>query len=166
MGKILTFSLLSIALFAIALSSCNSSGCTENQSSIPLAGLYNSSTGAKSSFTGIQVHGIDAPDDSLLYHGTGSINEMYLPLRPDFKSTSFCFHYTQEGLDDVELNDTITFNYSSMPYFASEQCGAMWRFNIGSVSTTTHLIDSVTIIDPEITNIDIERLKIYFKTAQ
>lgn len=165
MGKILKYHIILLFFAATMLSGCNSSGCTENQNSIPLAGLYNSSTRQKTSFSGIQVTGLGAPGDSILYDGKGSINEMYLPLRPSVDMTSFVFHYTQEDLDFDEYNDTITMRYDAMPYFASEQCGAMWQFHINSLSTTHHLIDSIVVSDPQITNIDIERIKIYFKTG-
>lgn len=165
MGKILTYIVIASALLCCMLSGCNSTGCTENQSSIPLAGLYDSSTGRQASFTGLEVRGIGAPNDSILYDGKGAVNELYLPLRPSLDMTSYCIHYTQEELDSDEYNDTITMRYDALPYFASEQCGAMWQFRINSLTTTHHLIDSVVVTDPLITNIDIERIKIYFKTG-
>ena len=41
----------------------------------------------------------------------------------------------------------------------------MYRYKITSVTYTTHLIDSVGIVDSLITNIDRERIRIYFRSA-
>ena len=68
-------------------------------------------------------------------------------------------------LDDEAYNDTLTFGYTSSPYFASEQCGAMLLYEIHSFKYTRHLVDSVAIVDSLITNTDLERIKIYFRTS-
>ncbi len=62
------------------------------------------------------------------------------------------------------FNDTITFDYQSLPYFASEECGAMYRYTINKVSYTTHLIDSVVMLDTLITNSLIPTVRIYYQT--
>lgn len=108
--------------------------------------------------------GVGAPNDSVLV-GEGTISQVYLPMRSTASSTAWCFSYTQPGLDDPDFNDTVTFTYSSEPYFASEECGAMYIYNIKSVKYTTHLMDSVVLADSLITNTDIERIKIYFRTV-
>lgn len=163
MGRLLTFIAAGI-LTGSALTGCNTSGCTDLQSSIPLAGFYSSASQQAISVNNLEIYGVGAPGDSILYSGGTALREVYLPLRSDFASTSFCFHYTQEGLDDDALNDTITFHYTSEPYFASEECGAMYRYTITRLSYTQHLIDSVAVTDSLVTNTDIERLKIYFRT--
>ncbi len=163
MGKILKI-ILPIMLAGAMLCGCNTSGCTDNQSSLPLAGFY-SSSGSAISVNMLDVSGVGAPGDSLLYVSGTSLSNVYLPLRSDAEVTSFCFHYTQEGLDDPAFNDTITMRYTSRPYFASEECGAMLNYHINELTHTSHLIQSVELVDPEITNVDIERIKIYFRTA-
>lgn len=145
---------------------CNTSGCTDNQNSLPLAGFY--ASGAKDdnriSISTLDISGVGRNPDSLLYTSGTAISMAYLPFRSDAGATAYAFHYTQEGLDSPLLNDTISFTYTSQPYFASEECGAMLTYTIESMSFTTHLIDSVVIIDPVITNTDVERIKIYFRT--
>ncbi len=144
---------------------CNTTGCYDNQSSIPLA-EFMSGQGEKIAVSGLEIHGVGAPNDSLLAGGEGSnLSEVYLPMRSTHDNTTWCFHYTQEGLDDPALNDTISFGYDSEPYFASEECGAMYRYRIRKVIHTTHLVDSVVILDSLITNADIVTIQIYFHTA-
>lgn len=86
-------------------------------------------------------------------------------MRASKSNTTWCLHYAQEGLDSDEFNDTISFDYESTPYFASEECGAMYTYRITKASTTTHLIDSLVILDSLITNVDLPRIAIYFRTA-
>lgn len=152
-------------LLVLAAASCNTTGCLDNQSAIPLAGFRSSATGTDISVAGVRISGVGAPGDSALTSGSGSISQVYLPMRSTARSTSWCFHYTQEGLDDPALNDTVTFDYESIPYFASEECGAMYRYMIEHVGTTTHLIDSVVVADSLITNVEATRIYIYFRTA-
>ena len=53
-----------------------------------------------------------------------------------------------------------------MPYFASEDCGAMYRYNITGVSHTSWLLDSVAVIDSAITNTDFQRIQLYYATPE
>lgn len=70
------------------------------------------------------------------------------------------------GLDNPDLIDTVEFEYESIPYFASEECGASYRYRVTKVSHTTHLIDSVRMADSLITNIDRVAILIYFRTQE
>lgn len=148
------------------LAACNTSGCLDNQSAIPLAGLYSSETGAQISLSIIEISGVDAPNDSVLVTSGTAVQQVYLPMRSTADATSWCLHYTQDNISDPSMNDTVTFGYKSQPYFASEECGASYRYHIESVRYSTHLLDSVVVADSLITNADIERIRIYFRTAQ
>lgn len=143
--------------------SCNTAGCTDNQNSIPLAGFYLASTGEAVAVDSLEVWGVGAPGDSALYSPGDPLSQIYLPLRSTAASTSFCFHYTMKLLSDPAFNDTITLTYTSTPYFASEECGAMYRYTITGLTHTSHLISSVEVTDSIITNTDRQRLKIYFR---
>ena len=70
-----------------------------------------------------------------------------------------------KALDFPEFNDTISIGYTSEPKFVSEECGAMYCYNIDTVAHTCHFIDSVSVLEPYIDNIDVMRLKIYFRTT-
>lgn len=148
----------------VAAVSCNTAGCYDNQSSIPLAGFYADSSRNEITVDSISIGGVGAPEDSLLLNNA-TASKVYLPFRADRGATSFYIHYDQEHLSDTSLNDTLTFTYSSEPFFASDECGAMYRYTITSCDYTTHLITSVEVIDPLITNADIERIHIYFRTS-
>ncbi|HRF69020.1 MAG TPA: DUF6452 family protein [Muribaculum sp.] len=163
MGKILKLVLLACMLVVLH-TSCNTSGCTENKSSIPLAGFYSYETLGAITVNEISIGGVDAPDDSLLLDN-GSAGKMYLPFRSTAEETSYFIRYESEQLGGGALYDIITFNYTSIPYFASEECGAMFRYKINEMYYTKHLIDSVGLVDSLITNEDVEKIHIYFRTA-
>lgn len=156
--------LLLAAVTAVIANGCNSSGCTDNQSSIPYAGFY-SSEGAAISIDSLDISGVGAPGDSILYPSGQSLSKVYLPFRAQHSSTAYCFHYTQKDLSDPAYNDTITFEYTSRPFFASEECGAMLEYVIGKVRFTRHVIEKVEVTDSIVTNTDLERIKIYFRTS-
>lgn len=130
-----------------------------------MAGFYSASNGQAISVSTLEIYGVGAPGDSVLYQSGEALSIAYLPFRSTSETTSFVFHYTQEDLEEESLNDTLTFTYTSSPYFASEQCGAMLNYEITNLRYTRHIIDSVEITDSLVTNADRERIKIYFRTS-
>lgn len=163
MGKILTtFALLCLAL---CFNACNTTGCTENQNALPLAGFYSSATHQSITVDSLEIGGVGAPNDSLLYDASQKLSVIYLPFRSASQQSSFFIHYAQKALSNPALNDTLSFTYTSIPRFVSEECGAMYFYQIQTMSYTRHLIDSVAITDSTITNIDAQRLEIFFRTG-
>lgn len=158
--------LMGLLAVAAAVTGCSAVGCTENRNSVPLAGFYSMSTGEPISVDSLAIGGVGAPADTLLLKPSARGTQVYLPFRSTASETEFYIRYEQKALNFPELFDTLKFTYTSVPYFASEDCGAMYHYNITSLTYTRHLIDSVGIVDSLITNLDIERLHIYFRTAQ
>lgn len=158
--------LLFIILCAVGLAACNSSGCLDNGSALPLAGFYSYETLQKISANNFTVYGVGAPGDSAMLKPGTSSQEVYLPMKPDVPSSSWVIAYSQAGIDSEEFNDTITFRYATIPYFASLECGAMYSYRLEDVDHTCHLIDSVGIVDSLFTNVELERIHIYFRTAK
>ncbi len=163
MGKILSRS-LTIFLLVVMAVSCNNNGCLDNQSSIPQAGFYSYETLKSVAITKLSVGGIGAPDDSLLLKNS-TASSVYLPFRSEAGKSSFYFLYGEEALAQYDIVDTITFFYDSQPYFASEECGAMFRYRITGVKHTNWVIDSVGISDSLVTNVPLETIGIYFRTS-
>ncbi len=150
---------------AIAAVSCNTSGCTDNRSSIPLAEFYSSATGERISLDSLEITGVGAPDSAILLVPGTSADQIHLPMRASADNTQWCLRYCWRNLDYPQLNDTISLSYEALPYFAGDECGAMYRYRLRSVRHTTHLIDSIGVIDSLITNIDTPDLNIYFRTG-
>lgn len=143
---------------ALLLSACSTGACYDNSNSLPKAGFYSAQSGEAVSVTGLQVMGADAPNDSLLVKQSATITQAYLPFNPEKGQTRFIF-------TSGAFSDHVTFSYETMPYFASAECGAMWRFRITDVTHSSLFIDSVAVTDSLITNIDAEQIKIYIKPA-
>ncbi len=71
-----------------------------------------------------------------------------------------------QSLAPYGVEDRITFYYEAHPWFASEECGAMYHYRITRVSHTTQLLDSVGVADSLITNIERETIGLYFRTSE
>lgn len=148
--------LLFMLVLAILGAACSNSGCMGNGSSIPLVAFYDHETGKQGSVDGLTVKGIGAPGDSLLADST-SLSQIYLPLQVSTNSSSFVFNFNLEGVDP----DTLTLIYEAVPYFHSEECGAMFIFNISDYSVTHHVIDSIAIPNKVINNEDKISIKLF-----
>lgn len=142
---------------------CNSTGCLENRSSIPKAGFYNSED-RQISLDSISIAGIGAGTEEPINKPGTSISSISLPMRSTKESTTWELGYKWKYLARGTMADTISFDYESMPYFASEECGVIYRYHITHMRYTTHLVDSIILVDSLITNIDTEQIKIYFRT--
>ncbi|MDE7376263.1 MAG: hypothetical protein K2N16_05390 [Muribaculaceae bacterium] len=151
-----------VAAIATAIAGCNTAGCLENRNSVPLAGFYASGSGDKIQVLNIQINGL-SNDTVAILEPTQRVSQVYLPMRSTKPSTSWVISYKDEALDGPEFNDTISFHYDSKPYFASEECGVIYKYHIRQVDATSHLIDSVVLADSVITNVDIEQIRIYFR---
>lgn len=145
---------------------CNTQGCTDNQSALPLMGFYSMSTKEQIALDSLEMGGVGAPSDSMLFRKGSSRQWVYLPFRFASGESRFFFHYAYPGIDDPANNDTVVLCYSAEPYFASEECGAYYRYKLKSVGYTTHLIDSIGVSDSLITNIEMERIQVYFRTVE
>lgn len=155
-----------LALSCMALSGCNSSGCTENRSAVPIADFYSSTTGEAIMLDSVQIHGVGSPGDSILLAAGKNTAQVYLPMRSQYTSTSWCLSYKWKYTDNPQLNDTVTFDYKSIPWFAGEECGAMYYYRIERVRHTMHLLDSIAVTDSLITNATLASLRFYFRTAE
>lgn len=154
-----------IALIAAFISGCSNSACLENKSALPLAGFYSMETRHAIKVDSIMIGGIGAPRDSLLLDNE-SAGEVFLPFRTGHTATSFFIRYTSKALDHPRFNDTIKFDYEPRPYFASDECGAMYIYRVSGLSYTRHLIDSIGIVDSLITNVNRQYIHIFFRTGE
>ncbi|MBR6947456.1 MAG: hypothetical protein IKH53_05820 [Muribaculaceae bacterium] len=159
MRRILAIVLTAVALLQLA--SCSDDSCYDNGSSLPLAAFY--MDGSQQTLTGITIKGIGAPGDSLLADSS-SLQEIYLPLRASVGTTSYAIsRWVGAGTPMAhQLHDTLTLNYEPIAFFHSAECGAMYNFDIHSISCTTSGIDSVELLTPMVTNSRTPALRIHF----
>lgn len=154
------------AAIALTAGGCNTSGCLDNRNSLPLAGFYSYQTGKSLTIDSVEIGGVGAPGDTLLATARYRISEVYMPFRATAPSSAFYFRYVSRALNYPELYDTITFDYTSEPRMISEECGVVYLYHITGMTYTQHLIDSVAVTDSIINNLDLERIRIYFRTAE
>lgn len=148
-------------LFAIMLHGCNTTGCMDNRSSLPIAGFYSYENGAAISIDSISVGGIGAPNDSLLLAPGTQAQQVYLPFSSETDKVQFEIGYAWKY---APPGDILTFEYETIPYFVSEECGAMYRYRITRFDYTTNLLDSVAVADSLITNVERVNIKLYYRT--
>ena len=64
-----------------ALTGCNTAGCTDNHSALPMMGFYNMATQSPVILDSLELGGVGAPDDSLLIKSGSSVQWLYFLLR-------------------------------------------------------------------------------------
>lgn len=170
MTRIRTGILMGTAAFVAAAcgaSGCSGNECYENHSALPLAYFYDSSTLQQVALQRVEIYGVGAPNDSVLY-APSTLQEAYLPFRLWADSTQYVFEYRSLVPDSIAAEfpqlvprDTLTFRYTPKEWFVSPACGAMYFYDMKSVEHTTFLIDSVSFNDV-ITNENAVNIKIFF----
>lgn len=157
---------LLIATCTVGVVSCSSDGCQQNQSAVPLAAFKSYQTGEGIGLDSIEIRGIGAPNDSVLVPVSRTpIVQVYLPMRPTAESVTWEIAYMRHAYEIQGLKDEISIDYISEPYFASEECGAFYRYRITSLTHTSVMIDSVAVTDSLVSNIDKTYIEIFFRTA-
>ena len=156
--------LLVALIFTSGAMSCATNECFDNQNSLPLAGFYSSAPVPQAiSLDSISILGVGAPGDSVLQDSVRGLSETYLPFRIDQETTTYEIRYLTGIAGQLGISDYITFNYEIVPMFVSTACGAVYYYKMRSIEWTDNFIDSVTCPTGEITNANVENLKIYFR---
>lgn len=158
---------LLMAIFAVMLSSCDSTGCHENRSSIPQAALYayNAPTSPVSADS-ISVYGVGQWKDSLLLDCAMGVSTFKIPFRNDADTTQYVIHYDAKSVASDRYNDTLTFIYRRHPYFISGDCGVVYNYYIDTFRYTTNMLDSAALMTKEVNNEEQETIRLYYYVAQ
>ncbi|MBO5345812.1 MAG: hypothetical protein J6A44_02770 [Paludibacteraceae bacterium] len=99
--------------------------------------------------------------DSLIYdsQNTSSLN---IPLQKLDTISSFVFTTTiQVDTNYITTTDTIDFYHTNEQEFISLECGCIVTNSLFGVAQTTHRIDSVVIVSPEVNLQSENNIKIY-----
>lgn len=147
---------LAAAVLLILVPSCSDDTCYDNRSALPLAQFHRKGSSTAVQLSGVSVGGIGVKGDSLLVD-SATVSEFNLPLPHRQQSCRFKVTFTLTDADNndavIHLSDTLTVAYSARPYFASRECGAMYYFDIESLTSTYHVLDSVAIASATVTNV-------------
>ncbi len=156
-----------VAMIACMWVGCDSEGCYENRSSIAQAKFYAYNDPKQAvSADSISVYGIGQKDDALLLDIARNVNSMKLPFRNDADTTQYVIRYETIKPATTAYNDTLTFVYKRYPYFVSGDCGVMFNYTIEHFHYTRNMLDSAALQTPEVTNEDVETLKLFYYVAK
>lgn len=109
------------------------------------------------SIDSINIQGLDTMGvlvDSLLYNKTKKISKLYLPLNKFVPVSRFVVTFNK-------TIDTVSILHSNSNMYLSLECGCLKVHTIDTVITTNHFIDSVSIKNHNVININAEHLQIY-----
>lgn len=83
-------------------------------------------------------------------------DKLELPLSFTAVRDTFFLRYS------ARLADTIWVEHQNLPYFSSMDCGTVMHYKLTEIASTHHLIDSIQIVNSEVTNTLKENVKIYY----
>lgn len=142
-------------VLAFVCLSCNINRPCDEQVRFPVnTGFYNISDEEMRDtiLEDITVYGIGR-EDSLLYD-QDTTNAINFRLSPYDDTTKIVIVYGT-------VHDTLTFYYSRELRMISPECGFAFLFDIKELSNTRNFIDSVSLINPTLEEIETEHLQIF-----
>ena len=102
-----------------------------------------------------QIDSGDSTINDTLINRDTEIGELSIPLSYG-EQTRFILSYNGRS------RDVITVNHRNIPYFMNLDCGTMMFYEVTSAESTTRMLDSLVITNPNIDNNEKENFKIYF----
>ena len=73
--------------------------------------------------------------------------------------TTYVIHYTET------MRDTIELKHKNIPFVSDIECPAMMFFDVEDIRYTTNALDSVKLVNPNITNEEKINFYIYYRAA-
>lgn len=111
--------------------------------------------GEKVTFTSIDsltLQGVGS--DSILRNNDKNVSSLSLPLRKDTTLTQFAVTFNN-------VPDTLTVRHTNNQQFISLACGCFVYHTVEEVTHTTHIIDSVLIVNAAVENYEQNNLQLY-----
>lgn len=105
-----------------------------------------------------QIDSGDSTINDTLINRETKVSELSLPLSYGTQ-TRFVLSY------NGRTQDVITIDHRNIPYFMNLDCGTMMFYEVTNAETTTRMLDSLVITNPNIDNNEKENFKIYFTIA-
>lgn len=161
MKKISLLILPLVIACCMGIQSCGESDCSLTTISYAHFDFLDSKTHAAVKITnGATITGIIQVDDSLLVDTLFNLAEssMSLPLSYTHQTT-YVMHYTET------LRDTIEVKHQTIPFVSDIECGTMMHYYVEGLRYTTNALDSVVLINPEITHEEKKNFNIYYRAT-
>lgn len=148
------FILISPILFLYFITSCTPESCFEETNAFVKASFYVNDTGKRVAPDSLTVFGLGI-DTVMLYNKGTNIQPALLPL--DASSGKSTFIIRING-----ITDTMSLTYNSFPHLISKECGYSFYHTIDTTSFTKNIIDTIRILNKNITTLNEENLRIYY----
>ena len=157
MKKILAF-IFPVLTFCLLIQGCGESDCSLSTISYARFDFLDSKTHKAVTLTnGVMVSGITTIDNSLVTDTLFNLAESYMSVPLSYTNqTTYVMHYSET------ICDTIWLTHKSIPFVGDIECGSMMFYQLESLSYTNHVLDSVTLVNPEINNEEKKNFNIYY----
>ena len=153
--------LLTLVSTCIFLPGCAESECPLTTISVARFNFLDSRSHAAVTFkNGVTVTGIAIIDDTLNIDTLFNKAQNYMSIPLSYTNqTTYVMHYTET------MRDTIEVTHKNIPYVSDIECGAMMFYEIEKLRYTTNALDSVTLVNPKITNEETTNFNIYYRAS-
>lgn len=139
----------------MALTACEETNCIRNERSMVTFNLYQEGTLQAMAFDSLTVTAVNT--DSILINRDLKVSTFSLPMNFVGEQTTYILHYTKD------LRDTITLKHTNYEHFTSMDCGTAIYHHVNEASITKHVLDSLAIKNPEITETDANHIHLFVK---
>lgn len=153
--------ILSVALLPLFPGCGGEPECPLNTISMARFEFLDSKTHASVSITsGALVTGIALIDGKMDIDTVFNQAQSYMSVPLSYTDqTTYVIHYTET------MRDTIRLKHKNIPFSNDIECPVMMFFEVESMSYTTNALDSVKLINPEITNEEKINFHIYYRAS-
>ena len=144
---------LAVCLLMTSVVGCESGDCmlsSESYCSISFVDAQGKGVKLQDSLT------VSAMPNIVIINRKLGASGMDLPLSYTAVVDTFVMRYS------ARLADTLWLEHQNHPYFSSMECGTVMHYKLMNIRSTSNLIDSVQIVNPEVTNTLKDNVKIYF----
>lgn len=151
-------SLCAILLFAV---SCDSFDCPINNVVYGTYGFYVYENGNETAVNVMDtLTVVTAGSDSILINKIQDVGSVQLPVSYNEKTDTLIFRFT--NLEGIEREDSIFIDKENSPHYESPDCPSAMFHHVTAVRHTNVLIESITIVNPNIDYNVSENFKIFF----
>lgn len=135
--------------------------CPLNSTSLARFEFRDSKTHASVQLTnGATITGIATIDGKTEIDTVFNKAESYMSVPLSYTDeTTYVIHYTET------MRDTIRLKHKNMPFVSDVECPAMMFYEVESMRFTTNALDSVTLVNPRITNEETINFNIFYRAA-
>ncbi|MCD8317603.1 MAG: DUF6452 family protein [Paraprevotella sp.] len=155
--------ILTILSTLAAIVACESTDCPINNVVYSTYGFYARTTEGESAIKVLDTLTITASGtDSILINRLQNGSKVELPVSYSAPTDTLIFHFTDTLLRTQR--DTLWLDKENSPHYESPDCPTSMFHYVTAIRWTSHLIDSVSIENPNINYNVSENFKIYFRS--